>query len=66
MPKIEERIQCWFFDEDCRFPIDKETMEECLKDNETTCTIPYEYTATCQNCLLAKIVECLLARKRNH
>lgn len=60
--KFDERETCWFFDRKCLFPIDEETLRVALEDEDpadVTCAIPYEYTGTCQNCILAEIARAL-------
>jgi len=60
--KFVDREKCWFFDRDCLFPIDEETLKHVLEDEDpadVTSKIPFEYTGTCNNCILAEIARAL-------
>ena len=60
MPTFDEETKCHFFDVKCGFLISEEDLKHSLDDldeGDSLASRPYEYTLTCTNCLLAKILD---------
>lgn len=61
MPTFDEETKCHFFpDIECGFLISEEGLMNSLDDldeGDSLASRPYEYTLTCTNCLLAKILD---------
>ena len=63
MPKFDEDTHCHFFpDEECKFLLTEEDMKHSLnsddwEEGDILANRPYEYTWTCTNCLLSRIIQ---------
>ena len=68
MPKFDENKNCHFFPEnECQYPIPKETLEEALEnwdeeeDGDTLYQIPLNDDQVCTNCLLSQLISNLIS-----